>query len=154
MQRTGETMKKVEFELLDQDGNLFSTKEMLGKRWILFFYPAALTPGCVIEAGSFRDEYQQFSKAGYEIVGISPDPPKANAKFREVENLPFRLLSDEEHEIASRLGAWGVKSSFGRQYEGLIRSTFVIDEKGEIEREYRNVRAKEHVGVLEGDLGL
>lgn len=144
--------KSVDFEVVDQDGERFSTHEMKGKKWVLFFYPAALTPGCIIEASDFRDRYQEFTEAGYEIVGISPDPPEANTRFREVENLPFRLLSDPTHEVASRFGAWGTKISYGREYQGLMRSTFVIGEDGRVEGEYLNVKAKGHVGRVAQDL--
>ena len=145
-------MSPVDFVLPDHTGADFDVSGLRGRRWILFFYPAAMTPGCTTEAGDFRDEYRAFVDAGYEIVGISPDPPERNARFREEGGFPYRLLSDVDHRVAETFGAWGVKKNYGREYVGLIRSTFVIGPDGEIEREYRNVRATGHVGRLVGEL--
>ena len=142
----------VTFSLPDQDGRTVSSEDYAGKRLIMFFYPKAMTPGCTAEACDFRDSYDDLLAAGYGIVGVSPDPPERNAKFREKEGLPFPLLSDEDHSLAESLGVWGKKKNYGKEYEGIIRSTFVIGPNGEIEREYRNVKATGHVAQIKQDL--
>jgi peroxiredoxin Q/BCP len=143
----------MKFTLPDQEGRPVSSSDYAGKRLIVFFYPAAMTPGCTIEACDFRDSYDRLLSAGYEIVGISPDPPARNARFREKEALPFSLLSDQDHAVAEAFSAWGPKKLYGRETEGLIRSTFVLGPDGEIEREFRNVKAKGHVARLTAELG-
>lgn len=145
-------MRAPDFRLLDQDGRLVTLGDFAGRRLIVFFYPAAMTPGCTVEATDFRDSYGDLVAAGIDIVGVSPDPPERNARFREEADLPFPLLSDPDHAVAAAYGAWGPKKSFGKEYEGLIRSTFVVGPDGEIEREYRNVRAKGHVARVTADL--
>ncbi len=142
----------VEFELPNQDGTSVSSADFAGRKYIVFFYPRAMTPGCTTESCDFRDSYSEFGEAGYEVIGVSPDPPSRNLKFRQKEGLNFDLLSDEDHELAESLGAWGEKKSYGKVVEGLIRSTFVIDENGQVEKEYRNVRAKGHVDRVKADL--
>ena len=142
----------VDFTLPDQDGNPVSASDFRGKRLVVFFYPAAMTPGCTAEACDFRDSYSDLRSAGYELVGISPDPPSRNARFKEKEGLPFALLSDQDHKVAEFFGAWGKKMLYGKESLGLIRSTFVIGPDGQIEREYRNVKAKGHVARLTQDL--
>ncbi len=142
------------FTLTDSTGVSISLKDLLGAKLVIFFYPAAMTPGCTAEACDFRDDYSAFVEAGYRIVGISPDSPERNQSFREKHDLPFPLLSDPNHVVAEAFGAWGVKKNYGREYEGLIRSTFVIDSDGTILRELRNVRATGHVGRLKATLGL
>ena len=119
---------------------------------VVFFYPKAMTPGCTVEACAFRDNYQQFLDAGYDIVGVSPDEPEANAEFRRRDDLPFRLLSDVDHSVAERLGAWGVKKNYGKEYVGLIRSTFALDESGVVTHAWRNIRAKGHVDRVAEEL--
>jgi peroxiredoxin Q/BCP len=143
---------KVTFHLQNQDGNPVSDSEFAGRKYVMFFYPRAMTPGCTVESCDFRDSYSEFSDAGYDIIGVSPDPPDRNLKFKEKEGLNFDLLSDVDHELAESLGAWGEKKNYGKVYEGLIRSTFVVDENGELTREYRNVRAKGHVERVKADL--
>jgi peroxiredoxin Q/BCP len=142
----------VTFDLLDHEGNRVTSGDYAGKRLIMFFYPKAMTPGCTTEACDFRDSYDDLLAAGYEIVGVSPDAPEDNAEFRKKEDLPFPLLSDQDHSLAEELGAWGTKQLYGKQVEGLIRSTFVIGPGGELEREYRNVKATGHVERLKSDL--
>lgn len=144
----------VDFTLPDQDGKPVSASDYRGKRLVVFFYPAAMTPGCTAEACDFRDSYSDLRAAGYELVGISPDPPGRNARFREKEGLPFPLLSDQDHEVSESLGAWGKKTLYGKESVGLIRSTFVIGPDGEVEREYRNVKAKGHVARVTQDLAI
>lgn len=142
----------MEFTLRDQEGMPLSRSDYNGKRLIVFFYPAAMTPGCTVEACDFRDSYGDLKKAGYELVGVSPDSPERNARFRAKEGLPFPLLSDENHELAETFGAWGPKVLYGKESVGLIRSTFVLGPDGELEREYRNVKAKGHVARVTADL--
>jgi len=142
----------VDFELLNQDGEMVSSEDFKGSKLVMFFYPRAMTPGCTTESCDFRDSYGDFSAAGYEIVGVSPDPPSRNAKFREKEGLNFDLLSDEDHRLAESLGAWGEKKLYGKPSLGLIRSTFVFDESGGLEKAYRNVKATGHVARVRADL--
>ena len=142
----------MEFTLNDQDGRPVSRSDFSGKRLIVFFYPAAMTPGCTAEACDFRDRYGDLQEAGFELIGVSPDKPERNARFREKEGLTFPLLSDEDHKVAEAFGAWGTKMSYGKESVGLIRSTFVLGPDGEIEREYRNIKAQGHVARVTADL--
>ena len=144
----------IEFTLPDQDGQPFSSTAHRRRKLIVFFYPAAMTPGCTAEACDFRDNYQALQEAGYDLVGVSPDAPAKNARFRQKEGLNFPLLSDTDHQVAAQFGAWGTKKLYGKESVGLIRSTFVIGEDGQLEREYRNVKAKGHVARLIEDLGV
>jgi thioredoxin-dependent peroxiredoxin len=143
---------KLEFSLPNQEGDTVTARDYRGKGLVMFFYPRAMTPGCTTEACDFRDNYAGLTEAGYQVVGVSPDQPDRNKKFRENEGLNFDLLSDQEHELASELGAWGEKTSYGKTSEGLIRSTFVFDDEGDLIKDYRNVRAKGHVARVTSDL--
>jgi peroxiredoxin Q/BCP len=134
------------------DQTKVALKDFKGRGLIIYFYPKAFTPGCTGEACDFRDRYEGFSGAGYEIVGISPDPAGKLTAFRAANNLPFRLLSDEDHSVAAAYGAWGTKTNYGREYEGLIRSTIVVGPDGRIEHVWRNVRAKGHAGRVARDV--
>lgn len=111
---------------------------------VIFFYPKAMTPGCTAEACDFRDRLEPLRTAGYTVFGASPDSPEQNAKFAAKERLTYPLLSDENHALADELGAWGIKKNYGKEYEGLIRSTFVVESNGTISHAFRNVRAKGH----------
>ncbi len=144
--------EKVTFQLQNQDGETVSSDDFAGRRYVMFFYPRAMTPGCTTESCDFRDSYSEFSDAGYDIVGVSPDPPSRNRQFKDKEGLNFDLLSDEDHRLAEELGAWGEKTMYGKVSEGLIRSTFVVDEDGKVIEAYRNVRAKGHVDRVKADL--
>lgn len=144
--------ERVSFSLSNQDGATVSDADFEGGKYVMFFYPRAMTSGCTTESCDFRDRYAVFRKAGYEVLGVSPDPPSRNKKFQELEDLNFDLLSDEDHSLAESLGAWGEKTSYGKTTVGLIRSTFVIDENGMVEKAYRNIRAKGHVARLQADL--
>ena len=144
--------QRVEFSLPNQDGDTVTSDDFAGRRLIMFFYPAAMTPGCTKESCDFRDSYGEFGEAGYEIVGVSPDSPARNAKFKEKEGLNFDLLSDEDKSLATSLGAWGEKTLYGKTMEGLIRSTFVIGPDGTLEKAYRNVKATGHVARLKEEL--
>ncbi|MFZ0013508.1 MAG: thioredoxin-dependent thiol peroxidase [Acidimicrobiia bacterium] len=143
---------RVGFTLTNQDGEQVSSADLTGKRYVMFFYPRAMTPGCTTESCDFRDSYAEFGEAGYQVIGVSPDPPERNAEFKEKEGLNFDLLSDEDHGLAESLGAWGEKKMYGKTSEGLIRSTFVVDEDGQVVKAYRNVRAKGHVARVKADL--
>jgi peroxiredoxin Q/BCP len=142
----------VTFNLPNQDGEMVSSDDFAGRKLVMFFYPAAMTPGCTKESCDFRDSYQEFSDAGYEIIGVSPDAPAKNARFKEKEGLNFDLLSDQDKELATSLGAWGEKKMYGKTMDGLIRSTFVIGPDGQIEKAYRNVKATGHVARVKADL--
>ncbi len=142
----------LKFNLHNHEGKPVSQADHLDKDLVMFFYPKAMTPGCTTEACDFRDNYEQFSAAGYNIVGVSPDTPDLNARFREKEGLAFDLLSDEEHTLAEDLGAWGEKKIYGKTTTGLIRTTYVFDTEGNLVKEYRNVRAKGHVARVAADL--
>ena len=140
------------FELRSEAGEPVALRDFAGKRLIIFFYPAAMTPGCTTEACDFRDGYRAFLDSGFAVVGVSPDRPERNAEFKAKEGLPFPLLSDDDHRVAESYGAWGTKKNYGREYQGLIRSTFVVGPTGSVEAAYRNVRAKGHVARLIRDL--
>lgn len=142
----------VTFDLRNQNGEQVSSDDLAGKKYVMFFYPRAMTPGCTTESCDFRDSYAAFAESGYEVIGVSPDPPGRNAQFKEKEGLNFDLLSDEDHALAESLGAWGEKKLYGKVSEGLIRSTFVVDENGEVSKAYRNVRASGHVARVKQDL--
>ncbi|RKN39760.1 thioredoxin-dependent thiol peroxidase [Streptomyces hoynatensis] len=142
------------FTLPDADGKPVSLAEYAGRKVIVYFYPAALTPGCTKQACDFTDNLQLLADAGYEVVGVSPDKPEKLARFRERESLRVTLVSDESREVMKSYGAFGEKNSYGRTVTGVIRSTFVVDETGHVERALYNVRATGHVAKLIKDLGL
>jgi peroxiredoxin Q/BCP len=144
----------IQFTLPNEEGQPVAAEDFAGRRLIVFFYPAAMTPGCTAEACDFRDNYRALQEEGYQLVGISPDAPGKNRRFKEKESLPFPLLSDTDHAFSEIMGVWGKKMLYGKESVGLIRSTFVIGPDGEVEREYRNVKAKGHVARLIQDLGL
>ncbi|HSR15571.1 MAG TPA: thioredoxin-dependent thiol peroxidase [Gemmatimonadales bacterium] len=141
-----------DFTLRDHAGKPVRLADLKGERVILYFYPKAFTPGCTTEACDFRDRHQALAAAGYRIFGVSPDPPERLARFRDEHRLPFPLLSDPDHAVAAAYGAWGVKKNYGKEYEGLIRSTFVIGPEGSIEKAWHNVRAKGHAQRVVEDL--
>ncbi|GLW63566.1 putative peroxiredoxin [Actinomadura rubrobrunea] len=143
-----------EFELPDADGKPVSLASLRGKRVVLYFYPAAMTPGCTKESVDFQSSLADFEAAGATVVGVSPDEPPKLAKFREKEGLTFPLLSDPDAAVLRAYGAYGEKKLYGRVVVGVIRSTFVIDPEGRIERAYYNVKATGHVERIRRDLGL
>jgi len=140
------------FSGLDHDGNEVTNSDYEGRRLVMYFYPKAFTPGCTTESCDFRDRYQLFAEAGYSIVGVSPDAPEDLARFREEYELPFTLISDPDHALAAAFGAWGMKKNYGREYEGLIRSTVVIGENGAVEEAWYNVKATGHAGRVAGSV--
>jgi peroxiredoxin Q/BCP len=140
--------------LSTDDGEQLTLSALRGRKVILYAYPAAMTPGCTKQACDFRDSLDALVAAGYQVVGISPDSPAKLAKFRERDGLTFPLVSDPEKKVLSAYGAFGEKKNYGRVVQGVIRSTFVIDEQGRIELAQYNVRATGHVAKLRRDLGL
>jgi peroxiredoxin Q/BCP len=143
-----------DFELLDADERAVSLMSFRGARVVVYFYPAALTPGCTTQACDFRDNLAQLRDASVAVVGISPDPPAKLREFREVHDLPFPLLSDPDRRVLEAYGAWGEKKLYGKTVTGVIRSTFVIDPTGNVERALYNVKATGHVAKLLRDLEL
>ncbi|MFV0900141.1 peroxiredoxin [Rothia sp. HMSC064D08] len=146
--------KAPSFTLEDYTGQQYSLADYAGHKVILYFYPKASTPGCTKEACDFRDNLASLKSLGYVVLGVSPDKPAALEKFTAKESLTFPLLSDADHAVALAYGAWGEKKNYGKVYEGLIRSTFVINEQGIIELAQYNVRATGHVAKLRRDLGI
>lgn len=136
--------KAPQFELLNQDGVKIALKDFIGKKVILYFYPKDNTPGCTTQACEFTQNYEKFGDKNAVIIGISPDSAKSHENFIKKFELKHILLSDSEKEVAKAYGVWGLKKNYGKEYEGIIRSTFVIDEEGNIAKIYSNVRAKDH----------
>ena len=141
-----------DFTLSTDAGETLSLSDLRGRKVVLYAYPAAMTPGCTKQACDFRDSLASLKAAGYEVVGISPDTPEKLAKFRDRDAITFPLVSDPERVVLNAYGAYGEKQNYGRTVLGVIRSTFVIDEKGQIERAMYNVRATGHVAKLRKDL--
>jgi thioredoxin-dependent peroxiredoxin len=134
----------------DQHGNLFDLSAMKGSRVVLYFYPKDDTPGCTAEACNLRDNYSDLLARGYKVVGVSPDNIKSHLKFTDKFELPFPLLPDPEKVIINAYGVWGPKKFLGKSYEGVIRTTFIIDENGMIERIIDKVDTKNHTGQIAG----
>lgn len=143
-----------DFTLTDSFGTAHALREYRGRRVILYFYPAASTPACTDQACDFRDSLGSLAAAGYTVLGVSKDEQDALEKFREEEHLSFPLLGDASLAVHKRYGAWGEKSLYGKPYVGTLRSTFVIDEKGEIVQALYNVKAKGHVAMMRKRLGI
>jgi len=146
--------KAPAFSLSDADGKTVNLSDFAGRKVVVYFYPAASTPGCTKQACDFRDSLAELNEAGLDVVGISPDKPEKLAKFRGAEGLTFPLLSDPERKVLAEWGAFGEKSMYGKTVQGVIRSTLVVDEKGRIEVAQYNVRATGHVAKLRRDLGV
>ena len=134
-----------------QDGSTVSLSDYAGKKLILFFYPKDDTPGCTAAACSLRDHYRELKDKGYELLGVSPDKPAKHQKFIDKYQLPMPLLADEEHKVMDAYGTWGRKKFMGREYDGVIRTTFVIDQNGDIDRVYDKVKTKAHAEQILGD---
>jgi thioredoxin-dependent peroxiredoxin len=143
-----------DFALPTDTCDMLSLSALRGRKVILYAYPAAMTPGCTKEACDFRDSLASLQAAGFEVVGISPDKPEKLASFRERDALTFPLVSDQDRSVLTAYGAWGEKNSYGKTVTGVIRSTFVIDEQGTVDRAFYNVKATGHVAKLRRDLGL
>ncbi|MER5749666.1 thioredoxin-dependent thiol peroxidase [Streptomyces sp. NPDC002088] len=142
------------FTLPDADGNEVSLADHKGRKVIVYFYPAALTPGCTKQACDFTDNLDLLAGAGYDVIGISPDAPEKLAKFREKESLKVKLLADPDKKVLDAYGAFGEKKNYGKTYMGVIRSTVIVDEDGKVERALYNVRATGHVAKIIKDLGI
>jgi peroxiredoxin Q/BCP len=143
-----------DFTLADADGNEVSLSDYRGRKVIVYFYPAASTPGCTKQACDFRDNLAELNDAGLDVLGISPDKPAKLAKFRDNQELTFPLLSDPEKTTLTAWGAFGEKKMYGKTVTGVIRSTFLVDEEGKIEVAQYNVRATGHVAKLRRDLSV
>jgi peroxiredoxin Q/BCP len=142
------------FTLPDADGEDVSLSDYRGQKVIVYFYPAAMTPGCTKQACDFRDNLSSLKSSGYQVLGISPDKPEKLAKFRERDAVNFPLLSDPTKATLEAYGAWGEKTMYGKTVTGVLRSTFVLDEDGRVEKAQYNVKATGHVAKLRRDLGL
>ena len=136
------------FEAKDQAGNIHKLSDFSGKKLVLFFYPKASTPGCTMEACNLRDNYERFQAQGYEILGVSADSAKRQDNFKTKQGLPYPLLADEEKTVISAYGVWGPKKFMGREYDGIHRITFVIDENGTLEDVITKVKTKEHTNQI------
>jgi thioredoxin-dependent peroxiredoxin len=143
-----------DFTLSDADGNEVSLADHKGRKVIVYFYPAALTPGCTKQACDFTDNLDVLAGAGYDVIGISPDKPEKLAKFREKESLKVTLLADPDKQVLESYGAFGEKKLYGKTVVGVIRSTVVVDEEGKVERVLYNVKATGHVAKIIKDLGV
>lgn len=146
--------KAPAFTLTSSSGTKVALKDFAGQSLVLYAYPAAMTPGCTTQACDFRDNLAVFTGAGFSVVGISPDSPEKLATFTDKDALPFTLLSDPDHRVLEKYGAWGEKKLYGKVVTGVIRSTFVISPNGKIENAFYNVKATGHVAKLIRDLDL
>jgi peroxiredoxin Q/BCP len=139
-----EGAKAPAFSVKDSEGNQVSLDDFKGKKLVLYFYPQDNTPTCTVQACNLRDNFSLLTKRGFSIVGVSPDEESSHKKFAAKYSLPFVLIADPEHEIIEKYGVWGEKQMYGKKYMGLLRTTFVIDEAGLIEKIFRKPKSKEH----------
>ncbi|HTA82456.1 MAG TPA: thioredoxin-dependent thiol peroxidase [Bacteroidia bacterium] len=140
--------KAPDFHIKNQDGKEYSLKDYAGKKVVLYFYPKDDTPGCTAESCNLRDNYSSLKKKGYEVIGVSVDNEKSHKKFAKKFDLPFNLLADTEKKMVNDYGVWGEKTLFGRKYMGIIRTTFIIDEKGKIEKIIDDVETGDHTAQV------
>jgi peroxiredoxin Q/BCP len=140
--------KAPAFTAKDQDGNSISLTDYAGKKLVVFFYPKASTPGCTAEACNLRDHYKELKNNGYELLGVSADSEKRQKNFKEKYDFPFPLLADEDKKVIEAFGVWGPKKFMGREFDGIHRTTFVIDEKGVVERVITKVKTKDHAAQI------
>jgi peroxiredoxin Q/BCP len=143
-----------DFELLDDTNTPRKLSDYRGKNVVLYFYPKDDTPGCTKEACNFRDDYSAYEKAGVVILGVSPDDVESHVKFKKKFGLQFPLLADEGHKVADQYGAWGPKKFMGKEYEGILRTTYLIDQNGTVVKVFENVRPAEHSTELLSTLGI
>ena len=136
--------KAPAFSVKDSEGNRVSLDDFKGKKLVLYFYPQDNTPTCTVQACNLRDNFSLLTKRGFSVVGVSPDEESSHKKFAAKFSLPFTLIADPEHEIIGKYGVWGEKQMYGKKYMGLLRTTFVIDEAGLIEKIFRKPKSKEH----------
>lgn len=137
-----------DFELKDETNVTRKLSDFAGKDIILYFYPKDDTPGCTTEACNFRDDYSAYEKAGVVILGVSPDSPASHMKFKQKYHLPFTLLADEDHKVCELYGVWGKKKMYGREYDGVFRTTFLISKDGRIRKVFENVKPADHSGEI------
>jgi peroxiredoxin Q/BCP len=140
--------KAPDFKAFDQDGNSIALGDYKGKKLVLFFYPKASTPGCTSEACNLGDNHARFEAQGYAILGVSSDNQKRQASFKEKYNLPYPLLADEDKAVIEAYGIWGPKKFMGKEYDGIHRTTFIIDEKGILENVITKVKTKDHTAQI------
>lgn len=140
--------KAPDFNVVNQDGEMVKLSDFKGRKVILYFYPKADTPGCTAESCNLRDNYDDLLNKGYKIIGVSPDTQEKQKKFTEKYNLPFSLLADVDKEVIKAYGAWGIKKMYGKEYEDLLRTTYVIDEEGKIEQVFTKVKTKDHAAQI------
>ncbi|SHL89919.1 thioredoxin-dependent thiol peroxidase [Flavobacterium saccharophilum] len=140
--------KAPSFSGVDQDGKTHKLADYAGKKLVVFFYPKASTPGCTAEACDLRDNFERFKANNYELLGVSADSQKAQLKFKDKYEFPFPLLADEDKSVINAFGVWGPKKFMGKEYDGINRTTFVIDEKGIIEEVIEKVKTKEHASQI------
>lgn len=140
--------KVPEFSAKDQDGNTINLSDYSGRKLIVFFYPKANTPGCTAEACNLRDNYKSLQDAGYELLGVSADSQKQQSNFKSKYDFPFPLLADEDHTVLNVFGVWGPKKFMGRQYDGIHRKTFLINEEGTVSKVIDKVKTKDHAAQL------
>ncbi|RIV45907.1 thioredoxin-dependent thiol peroxidase [Flagellimonas pelagia] len=140
--------KVPDFSANDQDGNTINLKDYRGKSLVVFFYPKADTPGCTAEACNLRDNYKELKDKGFELLGVSADSEKKQTNFKKKYNFPFPLLADEDHTVINTFGVWGPKKFMGREYDGIHRTTFVINGDGVVEKVIDKVKTKDHAAQL------
>ena len=140
--------KVPDFSAKDQNGNTINLSDYKGKKLVVFFYPKANTPGCTAEACNLRDNYKELQAQGYELLGVSADSEKKQSNFKNKYEFPFPLLADEDHTVINTFGVWGPKKFMGREYDGIHRTTFVIDEEGKVENVIEKVKTKDHAAQI------
>ena len=144
--------KVPEFTTVDQNGNTISLSLLRGKKTIIFFYPRANTPGCTAEACNLRDHYQELTSLGFQLIGVSADNPKKQKSFSNKYELPFTLLADEEKVVIGAFGVWGPKKFQGREYDGIHRTTFIVNKEGVVDKVISKVKTKEHAAQILSEL--
>jgi peroxiredoxin Q/BCP len=140
--------KVPDFSAKDQDGNTINLSDYKGKKLVVFFYPKANTPGCTAEACNLRDNYKELQAQGYELLGVSADSEKKQSNFKEKYDFPFPLLADEDHTVINAFGVWGPKKFMGKEYDGIHRTTFIVDGNGVVENVIEKVKTKDHAAQI------
>jgi peroxiredoxin Q/BCP len=145
--------KAPDFKSLDENGNSISLNDFKGKKVILYFYPKDMTPGCTVESCNLRDSYADLTKKGFDVIGVSADSAERHLKFIAKHELPFHLIADVEKDVINAYGVWGPKKFMGKEYDGIHRTTFIIDESGTIEAVFNKVKTKDHTNQILEELG-